>query len=574
MNAQGIAQIGMEFTNINYSQRIVCYQLTIVNQGATSWNLAGQNYRIFYNSETMNIKLDSLESLLSTDYSDVIVVQSIENTDATFVNGTLTYESDLGFLNCFIDLSDIVSGGEEILPNAQLNIAQICFEILPITVDEICLDLDFARENHTSEYAPAFTNISEWINSSTQSAVQIVNYNDLNSSNAEACIDFIENDILVCTDGIDNDGDGLIDCEDPSCNSIGIICENNMVTCMDGVDNDGDGDIDCDDLDCGRPILNDIIVEQQLCPELNNGSIEILAQGNLISYSIDNGQNFGQNQLWEDLSEGTYHVIIRNEDTGCSVTYDNNPIEINELECFDDLESDCMDGVDNDGDGDIDCDDIDCGKPKIEDVQIVQITCPELMNGSIDIDFTGIDVEFSLDGGLSYSLENKFENLEAGTYNLVLRNTSTLCETYFDSNPIEFLNPDCVEGNASLCNDGLDNDGDQLVDCLDSDCFEYCSEQLFFVPNVFSPLVQDGNNDNLILGFSDALIGTELSIYIYDRWGNQLKMENLVINNNVMDIWDGKFKNKFLTSGTYIMYLTIIIENSNRVNRTYNVTLI
>ncbi|MFB5601048.1 MAG: LamG-like jellyroll fold domain-containing protein, partial [Nitrososphaeraceae archaeon] len=52
-----------------------------------------------------------------------------------------------------------------------------------------------------------------------------------------------------CTDGIDNDGDGLIDINDPDCQSP----EN----CTDGIDNDGDGLIDINDPDCQSPEVCD-----------------------------------------------------------------------------------------------------------------------------------------------------------------------------------------------------------------------------------------------------------------------------------------------------------------------------
>jgi hypothetical protein len=45
-----------------------------------------------------------------------------------------------------------------------------------------------------------------------------------------------------CSDGIDNDCDGKIDCADPDCN-----CETN---CSDGIDNDGNGKTDCQDPNC------------------------------------------------------------------------------------------------------------------------------------------------------------------------------------------------------------------------------------------------------------------------------------------------------------------------------------
>lgn len=52
-----------------------------------------------------------------------------------------------------------------------------------------------------------------------------------------------------CGDGVDNDGDGLIDCEDGDCATTPECPE---VDCEDGVDNDGDGLTDCEDDDCER----------------------------------------------------------------------------------------------------------------------------------------------------------------------------------------------------------------------------------------------------------------------------------------------------------------------------------
>ncbi len=52
-----------------------------------------------------------------------------------------------------------------------------------------------------------------------------------------------------CTNGIDDDGDTLVDCDDPECSAdphctvTGEICDNNR-------DDDGDNQVDCDDSDC------------------------------------------------------------------------------------------------------------------------------------------------------------------------------------------------------------------------------------------------------------------------------------------------------------------------------------
>lgn len=51
----------------------------------------------------------------------------------------------------------------------------------------------------------------------------------------------------VCDDGVDDDGDGLVDCEDPACFRVEGCTE---LACLDGQDDDGDGLVDCADEDC------------------------------------------------------------------------------------------------------------------------------------------------------------------------------------------------------------------------------------------------------------------------------------------------------------------------------------
>jgi len=54
----------------------------------------------------------------------------------------------------------------------------------------------------------------------------------------------------LCSDGRDNDDDGLVDCGDPSCSATQACCEAGEDRCSDGVDNNLDGAIDCDDEGC------------------------------------------------------------------------------------------------------------------------------------------------------------------------------------------------------------------------------------------------------------------------------------------------------------------------------------
>ncbi len=68
-------------------------------------------------------------------------------------------------------------------------------------------------------------------------------------------VDFVETQPETgnCTDGLDNNIDGNIDCGDPQC-AGDIACNEALiapgVSCSDGIDNDGDNDIDCADDQC------------------------------------------------------------------------------------------------------------------------------------------------------------------------------------------------------------------------------------------------------------------------------------------------------------------------------------
>jgi hypothetical protein len=59
----------------------------------------------------------------------------------------------------------------------------------------------------------------------------------------------IETSLEACRNGIDDDGDGLIDCTDPACMDSGA-CEGSLERCRNGLDDDRDGQIDCNDEQC------------------------------------------------------------------------------------------------------------------------------------------------------------------------------------------------------------------------------------------------------------------------------------------------------------------------------------
>ena len=121
-----------------------------------------------------------------------------------------------------------------------------------------------------------------------------------------------------CFNGIDDDGDGLIDEDDPSCDGTILGGERLGTACDDGLDNDGDGFADLADPSCQGNLGGE---SEQLGTECDDG--------------IDN-----DGDGWTDFRE----------DPSCL----NDPAGTERLETV------CDDGIDNDGDGTIDLRDPGC----------------------------------------------------------------------------------------------------------------------------------------------------------------------------------------------------------------------
>jgi hypothetical protein len=128
-----------------------------------------------------------------------------------------------------------------------------------------------------------------------------------------------------CTDGLDNDLDGLTDCDDPDC---ATECTED---CSDGRDNDLDGLTDCDDPDCATECTED-------CSDGLDNDLDGLT---------DCDDPDCATECTEDCSDG------RDNDL-------DGLVDCEDAECAAVCTEDCTDGLDNDLDGFTDCDDVDC----------------------------------------------------------------------------------------------------------------------------------------------------------------------------------------------------------------------
>jgi subtilisin-like proprotein convertase family protein len=181
-----------------------------------------------------------------------------------------------------------------------------------------------------------------------------------------------------CADGLDGDFDGFADCLDGDCDGVDVCELGTELTCDDGADNDGDGDADCTDDNC------DGVAGCELGTEV----------------TCDDGLDNDADDL-EDCA-----------DADCAA----------DAYCL--VESVCDDGADNDADGATDCSDADCDSSAFCSAET---DCgdgtDDDSDGATDCEDPGCD---GIDG--------------------------------------------CELGSEASCDDGFDNDADGAVDCADTEC--------------------------------------------------------------------------------------------------------
>ncbi len=150
----------------------------------------------------------------------------------------------------------------------------------------------------------------------------------------------------------------------------------------------------------GTPALPNIFSANGTSPTnctLQNGSITVTASGGIspLEYSI-NGVNWQTSNTFTGLSSGSYSVFVRNANGTCSTPFFGNPIVLNAP-----------------------------AAPAITSVNASAPTDCGQNNGSISVSATGgtPPFEYSKDGGATWQVGNIFQNLSAGNYNIVVRNT-------------------------------------------------------------------------------------------------------------------------------------------------------
>ncbi len=179
-------------------------------------------------------------------------------------------------------------------------------------------------------------------------------------------------------------------------------------------------------LDVPPPELDNILIAHASCG-LDNGSIELDAHGAGIEFSFE-GSEFGVQDTWEDLGEGTYEILFKEGEFGCSSK------EVIDIVAYE--------------------------MPVLEVRAIEDATCG-FDNGIIQLKTTGgfPPLEYSKNGS-NFVSDPDFTNLQAGDYNtLVVKDADDCRDTthatvksipYIQMDSLSFTHSSCEEDNGII----------------------------------------------------------------------------------------------------------------------------
>lgn len=486
--------------------------------------MSNYNIAIFYDTSAACFKDFGLV------LDDVIYDPSITNIETSAMGTPLPYESSLGFIRA--GLSANAAGVVMDTIGTWIPTIRLCFDVKldPITSPNTSFRVNFNSDVLQPLIGVPPNIVQEWnpdVFISDVAAGQIFDNNREPTLSASFVVE--EYTLRLCSDGIDNDEDGLTDCDDTGGCSV------------------------------GQPSIN---VTPPNCEGLP-GRFRINGMGANITYSIDGGQSFTRDSLFTNLSSGNYDVVARRNDI--EICQYESPVLLIEPECNESTDDICMDGIDNDGDGIIDCEDLDC-IPLIDAVNATAPdNCPELDNGFLEIVTLLGSAEISIDSGRTYTSSLLFDNLSAGTYNVFIRNPVTGCTSDYVNNPVVIQVGLICEKFVENCADNLDNDNDGLIDCMDADCESsaFCLPLTsYYIPTAVLPKGQTNNRFGLFTSMDEPLFINRM--IVFDRWGGIVYDIQNVTSDDPGHRWDGRAKGTYVPTGVYIYYVSYLDNGLER----------
>ena len=529
LDAQNTYNARLNLEVLDTIERIACYDFELSNSGPKDWILANFNISFFYNAKVACYRSDSL--LLS----DVLYDNGINDAIAMESGTGIPYEDSLGFIR--LGLSSTEQGQTIRADSTWIPAIRVCFDLKigDITSPSTCFEANFLGQGPNPFNVPASI-LQEQIDDTTFEEVLPQDiFDNVPNQDYNSCFVVSEGTDALCQDGIDNDEDGLLDCMDSECGP-------------------GQFNVNQIPIECFRPL----------------GSIEILGGNANVEFSIDGGSSFQDDSLFNDLTAGVYDIVVKKK--SIFVCNESSTIIIQQPDCSEADEASCTDGIDNDADGLVDCEDDSC-QPKFLDVIIESPdNCPILNNGIIEIQSDFPNVEFSIDSGSTYIADPIFSNISEGEYYVFIRNLNTLCQKEYDQNPVVVQSMEICNPEPEDCFDGVDNDFDGLIDCDDESCQQISACLIipdYYLPNIIS--LSSTSNNEFRLESADPI--TIRNFSIYDRWGNRIHNIDNTTSGDQVHSWFGTYQNQKVEPGVYIYHFQIEV-NGVIINIADNITVI
>ncbi len=282
-----------------------------------------------------------------------------------------------------------------------------------------------------------------------------------------------------CADGQDNDCDGLVDCDDPDCAGDPACCVPSPEQCTDGQDNDCDGLVDCDDDDCdAHPAC--CVPSPEVCDDGQDNDCDGLVDCDDGDCALDPACCVPQPEDCYDFSDNDCDGLVDCADLDCA--------GVPGCACYPEV---CDDGQDNDCDNLVDCADPDCAS----DPDCGGTCSPEVCFDLNDNDCDGL---------------TDCDDPDCSAHPLcnVCQPEPEICDDGVDNDCDNLVDcddhdcdgaPACCQPIAEICYDTEDNDCDGLIDCVDPDCAgDMACDLPFCLPFELCASLRDEDCDGLV----------------------------------------------------------------------------